>query len=94
MINQMNLKPIISSALVTSIIGGFLGLSLDRITQYGRGELGYENILYDNIRKEYIVIGATLGLMIGAGITEIKQEKMSRKSNFTQQNTSDDDLAE
>ncbi len=85
----MNIKSLILSALVTSILGGFLGFSVDRITQYSRGQLVYENFLYDNIRKEYIIVGSILGLIFGAGITAMKQERISNQAESNQQNPSE-----
>lgn len=73
----MNTKILILSALITSILGGFVGFSVDRITQYGRGQLVYENLLYDKIQKEYIMVGSILGLILGAGIAAVKQKKIS-----------------
>ncbi len=69
----MNRKLILFSALFTALIGIVLGLAAARMHPNR-----FASSLYQNLDRKYMVVGATAGLLVGAGQEAIRQLKHQR----------------
>ena len=63
MVKTMNVKTIIFSGIMTALIGAMLGLAINHISQR------------DARKNVALVVGSTLGFVIGAGYEAIQQNK-------------------
>ena len=82
---SMKIQPLLLSALISTIIGGFCGLAIARIAHYDTSQLVYEQQLYNKIQKKYIILGSILGVALGTGVTLIKENAASNQSNLDNQ---------
>ncbi len=71
----MNVKLIVFSSVVTTLVGGMLGLAIAKMRPSP-----YTNIaIYQNFEQKYIIVGAITGLTIGASQEAIRQLKRQRE---------------
>ncbi|WP_448574128.1 hypothetical protein [Trichothermofontia sp.] len=69
----MNRKLILFSALLTALVGAVIGLATARM-HHGR----FASSLYQDLGRKYAIVGATAGLLVGAGQEAVRQLKYQR----------------
>ncbi|WP_448562887.1 hypothetical protein [Trichothermofontia sp.] len=69
----MNHKLIVSSALFTAVVGAVIGLATARM-HHGC----FASSLYRDLGPKYAIVGATAGLLVGAGQEAVRQLKHQR----------------
>jgi hypothetical protein len=75
----MNIKLILFSGLITTLLGSVLGVAVAHIGQPDFNQLKYESQVYQDLhRKYYVLIGAGLGFTVGASQECVRQLKAQR----------------
>lgn len=70
----MNFKLVIFSGLLTAMVGGVLGVAAAEICNYKSNQV-YHSIQEKQIDPIYVAVGATMGLIVGAGQEIVRELK-------------------
>jgi hypothetical protein len=76
--NQMNIRLILFSGVMTALIGSIIGLGAAQLGQRDFKHLRYEGKAYQNLYRNYMLIGAGLGFATGFGQACIRELKVQR----------------
>lgn len=79
----MNGKLIFFCSLVTAILGGMIGFGAAEISQNQ-----YQSSLYQNLPLKFAMVGAGLGVMVGAGQEAIRELKEQQDQESAERNYS------
>jgi uncharacterized membrane protein SpoIIM required for sporulation len=78
MVNDMNGKRILFSAIFTAAIGFLLGLGLVKFGQPTHEQLKYDTDSYRRLFRIYGFLGGGIGFFFGAGQEYLRQAKIQR----------------
>ncbi len=74
----MNIRLIFFSGIMTALIGSVIGLGASQLGQRNFNHLKYEGKSYQNLYRNYALIGAGLGFAVGLGQACIRELKVQR----------------
>lgn len=81
----MNSRLIIFSGIMTALVGAVIGLAATKIGSPNFNQLKYEGQYYQDLYKNYALIGAGLGFAIGVGQECIRELKAERAKDLGKQ---------
>jgi len=85
----MNYKTIAFAAIMTALLGGVFGWALSYAQRPDLDRLRYESQFYRTLNERLPLLGAGVGLAVGAGFAVISQTQ-KQQDNDQNNNKSDD----
>ncbi|MEH2316474.1 hypothetical protein [Nostoc sp.] len=74
----MNIRLIFFSGFITALIGSVIGLGAAQLGQRDFNHLRYEGKSYQNLYRNYALMGAGLGFVAGVGQACVRELKVQR----------------
>lgn len=74
----MKARRIIFSGFITALAGAMIGLAATKIGQRNFDQLAFEGQYYEGLQRNYTLIGAGIGFLVGVGQECVRDLKADR----------------
>jgi hypothetical protein len=75
----MNIRSLVFSGVITACIGAIIGLAASHIGQRNFNQLKFEGQYYQDLNNRYVLIGASVGLVVGVAQECVRELKSQRE---------------